>query len=79
MSRLLNLVKRAHRVVEHSQNENFDDTRQRAVQKRVAGRNIYATIHIEKREVLNILDLGTSYGERTLVNSRSGDEIKRVF
>lgn len=39
----------------------------------------YAYIRGKKCEILNMLDIGTRYGERVLTTSRSADEIKRSF
>lgn len=39
----------------------------------------YVYIRGKKCEVLNMMDIGTRYGERIMTTSRSAEEIKRVF
>lgn len=39
----------------------------------------YVYIREKKYEILNMIDLGTRYGERAMTTSRSADEIKRMF
>lgn len=40
---------------------------------------VYFTIHDKNHEVINIMDLGTKYGEKTLTESRSADEVRKYF
>lgn len=40
---------------------------------------VYVQIHGEKHEVLNMVDMGTRYGDRLLTVSRSADEVKKSF
>lgn len=40
---------------------------------------VYVQIHGEKFEVLNMVEMGTRYGERALTGSRSSEEVKKAF
>lgn len=40
---------------------------------------VHIRIHSERYEVLNMVDLGTRYGERTIINTICRDNLQRAF
>lgn len=61
------------------QGKNLDYTHQLSLYEEIHEDFLHINIHCKKYEFLNIMDLGTKYGERTLATSRTADQMKNCF
>lgn len=56
--------------------ENLNDSHDSPLNENVQDDFLYIKIHGKRREILNIMDLGTKYGDGMLEKSRSEDKMK---